>query len=265
MNTSDDILLEKYFRGHLSEQELLVFNERKKDPTFVEQLNIEQQLFNSLNDSSWSFTENVDAKIVTEYQELFESEEINDLKATLKTLNNKQHDSKVRSLNWKPIVLTVAAAVVLIITIFSFNNQPVDSSEIYASYYKVDDLTYSIVRSADLENSLQEAQQLFFEEQYEEALLLIDKHISQKGLDSPELYLMKGISLTELGSYQQAQLTYDSLINSDFLDAQKGYWYKGLMYLKKGDTEQALTLFKKIESENYYNSSQASEIIKMLE
>lgn len=265
MNTSDDILLEKYFRGHLNEQEQLEFNERNDDPKFVEQFKIEKQLFESLNEHNWSFADHVNPETVSEYQKLFESDDIKKLRSTLKELSQNKENAHVRKLNWRPFMYAAAAVGMLLIALISYNTESTDVNDIYATYYDVNELTYSAVRSVDSNDNLYNARELFFERNYDKALALMNESSTQDGIDSPELLLMKGISLTELGKYEEAELMYDTLIASEFIDAQKGYWYKGLLFLKKGDASQALDIFKKIELENLYNSKKASEIIELLE
>jgi len=265
MKMSDEILLEKYFRNFLNEEEKNLFEKRKLDSAFNEQFIIEKQLFESLNEKKWSFIDNVDEQTISEYKELFNSEDIQKLKLTLSNGDFNKVDIASRQFNWKPFIYAAAASVVLLISVFGFNNNSSDVEDIYATYLDKSQLTYSVVRDGNSDNGIDKVRELFFENDYEQVTLLIEDYIqeSESG-DLPTLYLMKGVSLTELGSFEKAIAVYEQLINSDYLDAEKGYWYKGLLYLKKGDADNALTMFQKIETEKLYNHNKAAEIVELL-
>jgi anti-sigma-K factor RskA len=55
----DDILIDNYLKGLLSENDQKSFLERlESDTDFSKIFKLEKQLFNSLNEESWSFVEN---------------------------------------------------------------------------------------------------------------------------------------------------------------------------------------------------------------
>ncbi|EAS19344.1 hypothetical protein BBFL7_00811 [Flavobacteria bacterium BBFL7] len=265
MTTPDNILLEKFFRNSLSKEDQVQFDLRKKDSAFVEQLILEKQLHDTFNNAGWSFANNVDQTVVEEYQDLFNDEEIVNLKATLKNMNHVSEPLKSRyDFRWKHLIYAAAASVVIIISISQFNGTSTSPEHVYATYLDKNQLTYSIVRDGNSQSSLDEATALFLNEKYGEAMPIIENSMNTSQDNLPTFYLLKGISLMEMGSYEEAIKTYDQLISSNFLDAEKGYWYKGLLYLKKGDEANALLIFNKIEKENLYNSSKAREIIELL-
>lgn len=264
MKTSDEILLEKYFREGLNSQEQILFNSRMLDPSFNDQFVLEKQLFECFNENEWSFVENTDQQTVEEYQQLFESDDIQRLKSTLKDGDFGKSKPVVQSINWKPIIYAVAAAIVLVISIFSFTGDTLQANEVYASYLDKNQLTYTVVRGAGDNVSLNNIQDLFFQNKYKEVLPLINDQIANHDTDIPTLLIMKGISLTELNKFEEAVIVYDQLINSDYLDSQKGYWYKGLLFLKKEETENAVAILKKIKDKKLYNHDKAVEIIDLL-
>ncbi len=262
MITPDDLLLERYFRDSLNSEEIKQFENRKRDPKFLEQFVLEKQLFESLNEKSWNYASNIDQTIICEYQELFESADIKKLKSTLNMISSEK---ATKNFNWRPFFYAAAAVVIVILSISGFNNESSSPEDIYISYFDKSELTYSIVRSGNTEPFLNKITELFLNGEYELAIPLIEETISNNENDIPVLYIMKGVSLTEMGSYEDASIVYDKLIASDYLDAQKGYWYKALLHLKKGDVEKALLIFNKIKNENLYNSDKSAEIIELME
>ncbi|PQJ30676.1 hypothetical protein BST92_01440 [Nonlabens arenilitoris] len=265
MITPDDILLEKYFKNSLTEEDHLQFKIRKQDSKFVEKLILEKQLHDTFNDAGWSFANNVDKSVIKEYQDLFNDDDIVKLKATLKNIDHAGEPLKSRyDFRWKHLIYAAAASVVIIISVSQFNGINSSPEHVYATYLDKNQLTYSIVRDGENQGSLDEATALFIDEKYSEAMPIIENSINTSQQNLPTFYLLKGISLMEMGSYDEALTTYNQLISSNFLDAEKGYWYKGLLYLKKGDEANALIIFNKIEKENLYNASKATEIIELL-
>ncbi|GAK75422.1 hypothetical protein JCM19296_1014 [Nonlabens ulvanivorans] len=265
MITPDNLLLEKYFKNSLTHEEHAQFEIRKKDSKFVEQLIIEQQLHDTFHMAGWSFANNVDKTVISEYQELFNDEDIVNLKATLKNIDHSSEPIKSRyDFRWKHLIYAAAASVVIIISVSQFNGTNSTPDHVYATYLDKNQLTYSIVRDGDSQSALDEATALFIDEKYKEAMPIIENSIITSQENLPAFYLLKGISLMEMGSYDDAIIVYDQLISSDFLDAEKGYWYKGLLYLKKGDEKKALMIFNKIRKEHLYNAGKATEIIELL-
>ncbi|WP_435681361.1 tetratricopeptide repeat protein [Nonlabens sp.] len=259
---TDNILLEKFFKDQLNDNEKDLFEKRKLDPEFMEQLVLEKQLYDTFNDNSWSFANSVDKAIVEDYQESFESEDIQKLKNTLDSISS---GNTTYHFNWKPLLFAAAAIVVIILSISGFNNDSSNADDLYAAYFDKNEVIYSVVRSSENETTFNKASELYLNGDYKLALPLINETITNFENDLPTLLIMKGISLTELGSYEQAAVVYDELIESNYIDSQKGYWYKGLLILKKGEVEKALVIFNKIKNEELYNSSKASEIIEILE
>lgn len=265
MSTQDDLLIEKYFRESLNKQENIFLEERKLDQEFNDRFILEQHLFKSLGDQEWSFAQNLNSEKVTKYQKLFEAPEIIILKSTLEEIRNNQTVDFKNEFVWKPFAYAVAAVILVLIGVSSFNNSTTSSQELYSNYLDKGELTYYVVRSVSNDVSVDSAQQLFFKGKYKKALPYIQLQMEKPGVDLPAFQLMKGVSLIELKKYNDALVVFDQLIASDYLDAQKGYWYKGLLYLKKGEKQNAQNIFMKIKEEKLYNFEQASEILESLE
>ena len=84
MNLEDDILIEKFLKNELSEEEKQSFLERlSSDTPLKEQVELERQLMNALNEDSWNFLEETNTSEVDEYEALFKSEETEQLKRAI--------------------------------------------------------------------------------------------------------------------------------------------------------------------------------------
>ena len=76
MSLEDDILIEKFLREELSEKERQSFMERlSSDPNFRAHFLMEKQLFDSLNEESWSFVKATENGEIEAYESIFKSAE----------------------------------------------------------------------------------------------------------------------------------------------------------------------------------------------
>lgn len=254
----DDILIDNYLKGLLSEKEEQAFRVRLSlDASFKEQFDLEYKLFNALNEDSWSYIER-NSPEVDEYKNLLEGDDMMALKKTLSE-TNEAINSKTSSNRRNIFIYLAAASVVLFLGFQIFFNQDMSNQELYDSYVGLDDLP-SFVSRSDAPNSLSKAQELFEDGKFKDAISIFE--LEQNGNNNiAQILIYKGLAYTELGEFDEAQLTFDKLINSNLLDAEKGYWYKGLSYLKSDQVEEAKTIFQKILAENLYNKSKAEELL----
>lgn len=257
----DDILIDNYLKGLLSEKEEQAFRERLSlDVSFKEQFDLEYKLFNAFNEDSWSYLDRKSSE-VDEYKNLLEGDDMMALKKTLSE-TNEAINSKTSSNRRNIFIYLVAASVVLFLGFQIFFNQDMSNQELYDSYVGLDDLP-SFVSRSDVPNSLSKAQELFEAGNYKDAINLFES--AQNGNNNlAQILIYKGLAYTELEELDEAQFTFDELINSNLLDAEKGYWYKALTYLKSDQVEEAKAILKKIVAENLYSKSKAEELLDTL-
>ena len=258
----DDILIDNYLKGLLSQEEKQAFQERlASDARFREQFDLEHKLFNALNEDSWSYIESESSE-VDEYKNLLEGDDMMALKKTLSE-TNEAINSKTSSNRRNIFMYLAAASVVLFLGFQFFFNQDMSNQELYNAYVGLDDLP-SFVSRSDAPNSLSKAQELFENRNYEDAITIFKSELNDKTYLG-NILIYQGLAQTELEQFDEAQLTFDELINSrNLLDAEKGYWYKALSYLKADNVEEAKTILKKIVLENLYNKSRAEELLDAL-
>lgn len=265
MKNDDENSIEAYLRGELSDKEILEFEMRvTKDDVFKEKYHREKMLFESLNPTKWSFATNPASDVVIEYEEIFKSEDIANLKDAIdEGAYTFERDTNSRSDMYKYIAVAVMIAVIVAVGSLFFLNTTMES--LYVQNFDLDELPDLVSRSEDNSSNLVKAQQLFENKKYEnvEAILSASSDFDS-GYTGPKL-LYLGVSQMELGKFDEAEKSFDRLINSDLLDASKGFWYKALLYLKMEDREKAVKLLKKIETERLFNHEKAGKIIKKLE
>lgn len=257
----DDILIDNYFKGLLSEDEEKSFMERlSNDASFDEKFRLEEQLINALNEDSWSFVK-VTNEEVEAYSDLFKNEELQRLKKTLSETNSKLKAKKKGSTE-RLFYYLAAACIVVFLMLKLFFNQNVSNQELYNDYIALNDLP-SFVSRSDESSQLVKAQEFFVNKKYAEALLIFESLDDSDDFISKVL-IYKGISETELGQYNDAQETFDSLINSNLFDAQTGYWYKALLFLKQDRVEEVKSILNKIIEEDLFKNEEAKELINKI-
>lgn len=258
----DDILIDNYFKGLLSEDEEKSFFERlSTDARFNEKFKLEEQLVNALSEDGWDFAKAPNEEVKA-YSDLLKKEELQRLKNTLSDVNSEFNAKKSSSARRLFYYLT-AACIVVFLGLQLFFNHKISNQELYKDYIALNDLPSFISRS-DESNQLAKAQEFFENKKYEEALHIFKSVVNSRGV-SGNVLIYKGITETELGQYNDAQETFDSLINSDLFDAQKGYWYKALLYLKQNRLEESKVILNKIVSEELYKNNEAQKLLKQLD
>ncbi|WP_458627589.1 hypothetical protein [Winogradskyella sp. PC D3.3] len=255
----DDILIDNYLKGFLTENEQKAFLERIAiDAKFKENFELEKQLFNALDENNWSFLVSKNTE-VNDYKNLLEQEDLQNLKKTLVQTNTEfkvknSHNDKV-----KLFYYLAAASIVVFLGFQFFFNKTVSNQELYYEYVALNDLPSFVSRSNEV-TQLTEAQQLFEEKNYNKALEVFNSFKEQDGA----LAIYKGIAQAELGNYNEAEETFNTLINSNLLDAEKGYWYKALIFLKADRKLETIAVLETIISENLYKNNEAKILLEKI-
>lgn len=253
----DDILIDNYLKGILSKDEEKLFLERiESDSEFKEKFQLEERLFNALNDDSWSFVENNDSEF-DDYVILLKEDDLQNLKKTIAKTSSEYSTKKSKSAG-RIYYYLAAASVVLFLGFQFFFNQNISNQDLYDDYVALNDLPSFVSRGYETE-SLVQAENLFVEKKYEEALSIFQSLLN-KSDDKANIYLYKGLAEIELEQYNAAEYTFDTLINSSLIDAEKGYWYKALLYLKTDRIKEAKHLLDNIISKSLYNHEIAKQL-----
>lgn len=265
MTESDQILVENYLRGFLSEKEKELFFQRlDTDAEFKAQFKLEAELFNALDNNSWSFI-NKDAEGVQAYKTLAESEDIETLKSTLVHVNaDLDTSSQNRSKTF--YYYLVAASLIVFFAVQFFINQNNSHQKMYNDYASLDDLPSFVTRSnADsLELDLMKGEQFFDDKNFDDALAVFEP-ILHSNKTNELLYVYVGLAQAELKLYDKAKATYDNLINTQLYTSDIGYWYKALLYLKQDRVEDSKAILKSIVAKKFYNHKKAEALLSELD
>jgi tetratricopeptide (TPR) repeat protein len=220
---------------------------------------LEKQLMDSLNKNSWSFLENVNSSEVTEYEALFQSQETQQLKQSIKEAKESYSQSQNPKKNW--ILYVAAAAVITLFSILIFDQSEKSNDELFASYLQKSDLMALVDRNGN-DSIFALAQMSFNNKKYDQVVELLSPILDST--KNSNVYLYLAISDIELGAFSQAEKILNKLITSDLLDSEKGYWYKSLLYLKSDQLKKSKRELQRIIDSSYYLNKEAKKLIKKL-
>ncbi|GAA0716048.1 hypothetical protein GCM10009430_11320 [Aquimarina litoralis] len=263
MSLEEDILIERFLRNKLSEEERNDFLDKITiDLDLREKFLLEKQLFETLNEKEWSYASKINTTEVEEYATLFRDNSDRLKHVIQKATTTQKRKVKIRRLTF---FSAVAAAVIFAVLI---NFYPQDESftidEIYANY-NTDELPSLVTRnSKEVQKDLTLAERNFKNKNYKEALLYVDR-LLKVDTENSTLYLYKAISLTETGEFAMSEASLDIFIHSDLVDSEKGYWYKALLYLKAKDLEKCEQILQIIIKNSYFNDQKAKRLLKDLD
>ncbi|MEC3905865.1 hypothetical protein VOI54_02425 [Tamlana sp. 2201CG12-4] len=248
MQDQNYILFESYLSNELSEDEVAAFELRlKTEPEFNQAFNTYKELHAFLEhkfgneDASNAFQENL-KKISTGY--FNEDGKTTDFKQAPKTFSF--------------IKYAIAACIVVLFGIFTFNQFSGPSYSDYAEYE-----TISLIVRGEENDMLKVAEQAFNSGHYEKAnvafqdLLSIDK-------DNSELKFYYAVTNIELNNYKIADNLLDNLSKENSIYKNKALWFLALSKLKQENHEACQEILRTIpqEADDY---EQAQKLIRRLD
>ncbi|WP_027393336.1 tetratricopeptide repeat protein [Aquimarina latercula] len=260
MSLEEDILIERFLRNQLSEKERNDFLDTiANDQNFKEKFLLEKQIFETLNEEEWSYVSKIDVTEVEEYTTLYRNNADRLKQVIHKATTSNKRKNKIRRLTYFSAVAAVALFALLINFYLQKNQKTIE--EIYTNYstYELPSLVTRNPNEVDPDLAL--AENNFKNENYQEAIIYIDK-LLKKDKDNSTLYVYKAISHWELGDYSSAEESLDTLINSDLIDSEKGYWYKSLLYLKTKDLDKCKKILQVIIKNSYSKNKEAKELFE---
>jgi hypothetical protein len=165
----------------------------------------------------------------------------------------------------KVIYATVAASLIIMLSLSTLLSRQVSQDEIYQKFYTTYPTT-GINRTASmtLDQTLSKALQEIDNKDYTKAINLLQEVISR---DQNNIvgHFYSGVSLQEIGKFQNAIQEYQTVIsNKDNLFIEQANWYIGLCYLQTNDDKKAYKQFKKIaQNEGFYKQKAQAILRKM--
>lgn len=265
MSLEDDILIERFLKGQLSNQELIEFKHRLgSDVDFEEQVTLERQLFETLDEEYWSVVRKNDSSKLSEDKRLIPGNQVKAISEAIAQANNKyQNRGKSKSLKrW--FLYPVAATIIFFAAFYLLSPSSKSAQELYLSYLeKSEAYSHGIRGDGNVKQELTEAYLYFENEEYLKAEALFSEVLAG-GYQDGSLYINLAISQMRLELFTKAGSTLDQLIQSDIIDREKGYWYKTLLYLRADDADKAISTLNLIVENTYFNAELAKELLEEL-
>ncbi|PTX60059.1 hypothetical protein C8N46_10765 [Kordia periserrulae] len=255
MKIEDDILIEKFLKNTLSDEERTSFMKRMaSDTSFKEHVILEQQLLEVLGDNYWSFATNEKNARVVAYKKILESEETQQLKTTIaETLEQHKQQASQSSVKHAfslSFILKVAAVfLIFCISVFWYfsSNTTIDyAAASKRAWDKNIGLDFALrSTSADtVKVSLEKALYYYSHQEYDSVLSTL-KPYRDANHQYKDILLMRALAHYRLHYTKTAMTTLDSVA----IHAPKiAKWYRGLMYLDQHKIEEA-SLFLELPSE----------------
>ena len=132
MKPEDDILIAQYLRGQLNEIQIADFQERlNSDVEFNKEFEIERQLFDALNEDSWSRLKHRDHPEIQTLTNAIKDDDIVNLRTILKKFPKEENRYNTKR-SW--IYYVAAASVVILLASQFFFNATLSNEELYKNY-----------------------------------------------------------------------------------------------------------------------------------
>lgn len=234
-------LIENYLSGEMSVKEMLEFEKMlKADSELMEEFKLRK----SINDA------------LSEDDVMQLTDKLNDIADSIGS-------HKKRTLN--PLTISSIAAVLIILitvsTIF-FRTSKLDNQSIYEKYYQKYPSVVSS-RSAN-EYSMKELFESYENGDYAKA----EKNMKDLLENESSNYLVMfylSLALIEQGKLNEAEKYLHNLVNSKgHIFWEQSNWYLALVYIGQNNNVNAKELLDQIEKENMVHSTEAKEILKVL-
>ena len=198
-------------------------------------------------------------------KKLVEKHEYAAFKKNLLSAEKKYLQNNKKRFN--PFYWSVAAAAILLISIFSYYQSiPVNLEKLYAIHSNKIEMPSFIVQGNNHQKTLEEIEISFKNKNYTKSIRLCDIQLKTSSKSNPNILIYKGISLLNLNNEKDALIVFNKLKQSDAIDASKGNWYEAITYMKlnnKTALKNSLEII--IKNPANYNYNKAKSILKSLE
>lgn len=198
-------------------------------------------------------------------KKLVEKHEYAAFKKNLLSAEKKYLQNNKKRFN--PFYWSVAAAAILLISIFSYYQSiPVNLEKLYAIHSNKIEMPSFIVQGNNQQKTLEEIEIAFKNKNYNKSIRLCDIQLKTSSKSNPNILIYKGISLLNLNNEKDALIVFNKLKQSDAIDASKGNWYEAITYMKlnnKTALKNSLEII--IKNPANYNYNKAKSILKSLE
>lgn len=227
MEETNTLLIERYFREELSEEELALFNKRmQEDSSFAQAVELERTIVSAIQSKKETQLQHRLNKI--------HEEEIAKVSTTTKQLPRRR--------NW--LAAASVAALLGIALFFLIPSSSPTPQELYATHYQPP--SFEIARTGqDLNPLLDAAQKAYNQHEYKKTITpletLLDSQYNEK------YALVLGASYLATNQYEQALATFQQAQQQTNLK-DDATWYLAMTYLKKGEIDLAKQALEKLRN-----------------
>ncbi len=236
-----EVLIDKYLRGELTEEERQEFDTRMAtDKEFADDVAMMQNL--------GPVAEDVDDENFRELMAEFEAE------APTSTSSTNL---------WKNLLVAASIFAVLGLAVYYNLTQPISSSDLYDNYYEsYPNVVNPMVRGEE-PTEADKAFSAYESGRYEEALQRFEELYKTEGTSYYLFYM--AISHLELENAEAAIELLNEFSGTEDKLADRAGWYLAMAYLQLDDKEQAKAALTKVVEEKAYNADKAEELLAELE
>ena len=254
--------IDAYLRNELSDEERLIF---EKELSFNEELNeefkIHQELFTQVDENPWMILNTFKNDDIKEIQDHFKSEEVAQLKNTIKKVSNSYAiKEKRKPFLYRKLMPALIAASILLFLFIKIYSTPVSHIDLYEKYNDLNDLPS--LTSRGNANQFSEGERLFRAKEYDLSYAFFNAVSNEQRPPGVLIYL--GLSALELNDFDQAVVHFKELKKMNVLDSSKSYWYLSLTYLKSGDTHKTKETLKELINGQHYKTIEAKKLLNDL-
>ncbi len=231
----DKALIEKFIDNDLTAEELLLFNSRKKDSAFLNELKFQQTVVESI-------------------QLIHRKEE----RSRLKNMLMKPAPKSKPVLHLKHWLGIAASIILLVATIFFVSRNTATPQSLYVTYYK----PYPINLTRD-ETQLMPAFTAYYSQNYEEASVLLEELLSQKDNDFSlsRTHILLGNCYLNTDRLDKALVHFKAAMNSDDpILKQHGQWYYALVLLRQDKIDETSQLLSEVVQSRSLYATQAQAL-----
>ena len=259
--------IEKYFSGDMSKEETIQF---QKEIDTNAALKEEMTLYKAINFHFSNTAHEDDSFYNTDYKKKLDtyikSDEGKKIKENL--LDARTEDEQSRKVNKSSskrfLYFAIStAAVVLLIVGFLFLDT--SKKDLYAEYYKVEELPSFASRSGKT-SLLATAKSNFRATNFDASLSNFKEYIGINGKDvDPLIYIYTSLIYAEKNDLPKAIEQLTILENSNSIDRSRSLWYKALVYLKFDKKSEAIEVLNVLlKDESNYKHIEAKELFEKL-
>ncbi|MBQ4822808.1 hypothetical protein [Aquimarina sp. MMG016] len=260
------IEIDDYLSGNMSTSEKKAFEERlDTDPALAEELILQKDMLSIYEDQEWLEGDKNALKTeeAKQLKSFFESEEASDLKTTIREVVS---ENKYKPYNKSFWFIGIAASIALLITISLFVFKDNSYDKLYVEYIRIEEIPSLVTRGVDNNKLLEDAQLLFEEKKYQQAISIFTSYQSNNNSIEPLSYIYLGVAYLELKDFDNALNQFELLKTSNTLQSKKANWYKAMVYLKENKKRKLVNILKGILSdENNYKFKEAQKLLEKID